>query len=149
MSLKQDIQNEVRILLPDTQVLLSLLSSLSTHSKSLESSLKRTADSEISLEQGVRGFKRFKTDSHMDDVDILVSGVCNLLEITLQRDTGVVQGMHDVDDVNDGDDNAFVIADIWGLRQCSEGGVTVKDEETHFYSRLLDAFKIYHVSYEL
>lgn len=146
LSLKQDIQNEVRILLPDTQVLLSLLSSLSTHSKSLESSLKRTADSEISLEQGVRAFKRFKTDSHMDDVDILVSGVCNLPEITLQRDTGVVQGMHDV---NDGDDNAFVIADIWGLRQCSKGGVTVKDEETHFYSKLLDAFKIYHVSYEL
>ncbi|XP_058204610.1 uncharacterized protein LOC131318694 isoform X1 [Rhododendron vialii] len=144
LSLKQDIQNEVRILLPDTQVLLSLLSSLSTHSKSLESSLKRTGDSEISLEQGVRAFKRFKTDSHMDDVDILVSGVCNLPEITLQRDTGVVQGMNDVDDVNDGDDNAFVIADIWGLRQCSEGGVTVKDEETHFYSRLLDAFKIYH-----
>ncbi|KAG5541010.1 hypothetical protein RHGRI_021034 [Rhododendron griersonianum] len=53
LSLKQDIQNEVRILLPDTQVLLSLLSSLSTHSKSLESSLKRTADSEISLEQAM------------------------------------------------------------------------------------------------
>ncbi|KAG5541002.1 hypothetical protein RHGRI_021030 [Rhododendron griersonianum] len=53
LSLKQDIHNEVRILLPDTQVLLSLLSSLSTHSKSLESSLKRTADSEISLEQAM------------------------------------------------------------------------------------------------
>lgn len=51
--------------------------------------------------------------------------------------------MHDADD---GDDNAFVIADIWELCQCSEGVMTAENEETYFYLRLLDAFKIYHVS---
>ncbi|KAH7866929.1 hypothetical protein Vadar_026855 [Vaccinium darrowii] len=142
-SLKQDIQNEVRILLPDTQVLLSVLSSLNAHSKSLELSLKRAVDTKISLEQGVHDVKRLKTDAHKDDLDILVSGVSYLPEITLPKNTGVAQGMHDVDDLIDGDDNA-VIADIWGLRQCSESCMTVKDEETHFYSRLPDALKIFH-----
>ncbi|KAI8031787.1 Uncharacterized protein C14G10.02 [Camellia lanceoleosa] len=144
VSLKQDIQNEVRILLPDPQVLLSLLSSLSTHYKSLESCLKRTADSEITPEQGVKVVKKLKTGTADEDMDILVSGVCSSPDIALPRDIEMVQGILDVDKLNNGDDYVKVIADIWGLHQCSMHGMAVKEEETVFYSKLLDALKFYH-----
>ncbi|GMP22619.1 hypothetical protein CsSME_00000555 [Camellia sinensis var. sinensis] len=144
VSLKQDIQNEVRILLPDPQVLLSLLSSLSTHYKSLESCLKRTADSEIMPEQGVKVVKKLKTGTADEDMDILVSGVCSSPDIALPGDIEMVQGILDVDELNNGDDYVKVIADIWGLHQCSMRGMAVKEEETVFYSKLLDTLKFYH-----
>ncbi|XP_028111055.1 uncharacterized protein LOC114309518 isoform X4 [Camellia sinensis] len=144
VSLKQDIQNEVRILLPDPQVLLSLLSSLSTHYKSLESCLKRTADSEITPEQGVKVVKKLKTGTADEDMDILVSGVCSSPDIALPGDIEMVQGILDVDELNNGDDYVKVIGDIWGLHQCSMRGMAVKEEETVFYSKLLDTLKFYH-----
>lgn len=138
VSLKQDIQNEVRVLLPDPQVLLSLLSSLSGYYKSLGSCLKRKADSEIILGESVNEAKKLKTDNTNEDTDILVSGVCSSPDIAVARDTG--------DELHYEGDHLKVIADIWGLHRCSARGMVVKDEETHFYSKLLDALKIYHVS---
>ncbi|GFZ14739.1 hypothetical protein Acr_24g0009290 [Actinidia rufa] len=138
VSLKQDIQDEVRIMLSDTQVLLSLLSSLSTRYKNLGSCLKRAADSEI--EQSA---KKLKTDAANEEIDILVSGVCSSPDIALLEGSGVVEGMHDVDELNNRDDHAKIAG---GMHQCSLRGIPVKDEETHFYSTLLDTLKVYHVS---
>ncbi|KAC9631546.1 hypothetical protein E3N88_45514 [Mikania micrantha] len=47
VSLKQDIQNEVQLLLPDHQVLLSLISSLNSRYKSDEKFLKRNAEDNV------------------------------------------------------------------------------------------------------
>ncbi|XP_057475147.1 uncharacterized protein LOC130763274 [Actinidia eriantha] len=136
VSLKQDIQDEVRIMLPDTQVLFSLLSSLSTRYKNLGACLKRAADSEI--EQSA---KKLKTDAANEEIDILVSGVCSSPDIALLEDSGVVEGMPDVDELNNRDDHAKIAG---GIPQRSLRSIPVKDEETHFYSTLLDTLKVYH-----
>ncbi|KAL6954142.1 diphosphoinositol-polyphosphate diphosphatase [Sarracenia purpurea var. burkii] len=97
------------------------------------------------LEQSANPVKKLKTDTANEDMDILVSGVCSSPVIALPGDVEVVEGMHDVDELINEDDHAKVIADIWGLPECSMRGMTIKDEETHFYSKLLDALKIYHL----
>ncbi|XP_052200530.1 uncharacterized protein LOC127806944 isoform X2 [Diospyros lotus] len=142
--LKEEIQNEVRISLPDPQVLLSLLSSLNTHYKSPESCLKRKEGSQIILDQSVNSVKKLKIDSRNDDDDILVSGVYPLPDIALPSDNGGVQDICDVEELNNKDDHRKVIADIWGLDESSMCNMKLQDEETFFYSKLLDTLKIYH-----
>ncbi|KAA8534397.1 hypothetical protein F0562_031914 [Nyssa sinensis] len=143
-SLQQDIQNEVRILLPDPQVLFSLLSSLNSHYKSPPLGLKRTADSEILLEHNVNGVKKLKTHTTSEDIDILVSGISFSPDIALPGDSGGVLGMNNVVDLDNGNDLVKAITDIWGLEQCPMPGMALKDLEAYFLSKLLDALKIYH-----
>nr|POE55391.1 hypothetical protein CFP56_61659 [Quercus suber] len=74
-SLKQDIQNEVRTSLLDPHVLLTLLSSLTCHPKTRESSLKRTADFEKLPEHSNNNIKKLKLNDENKDMDIVVSGI--------------------------------------------------------------------------
>lgn len=144
VSLKIDIQNEARTLLPDPQVLLFLLSSLSSHCKSLGSCLKRKRGLKVVLEKGNNLAKKLKTDDADEDVDILVSGVGGSPEIDLPGDDAVVEEIKNVDDVNEMDEHMNVVSDIWGLHQCSSPTVAAEDEETYFYSKLLDTLRVYH-----
>uniref|UniRef100_A0A5B6YI04 Nucleolar pre-ribosomal-associated protein 1 N-terminal domain-containing protein n=1 Tax=Davidia involucrata TaxID=16924 RepID=A0A5B6YI04_DAVIN len=143
-SLQQEIQNEVRILLPDPQVLFSLLSSLNSHYKSPELGLKRAADSEILLEHYGNGVKKLKTHTVSEDMDILVSGISSSPSITLPGDSKGILDTHNVVELDNGNDHVEAITEIWGLDRSSMPGIALKDLETYFLSKLLDAIKIYH-----
>ncbi len=145
-SLKKEIQNEVRALLPDPQVLLTLLSSLTRHPKTRESCLKRTADLETFPERSSNKIKKLKLNNENKDMDIVVSGISSDADFVPLGDSERDVGSHAADETDNGRDLMSVIAEIWGLDQCSEPLTTPKDVEMLFQSKLLDALKIYIVS---
>lgn len=142
VSLKKDIEDEVRILLPDPQVLFSLLTSLNSHYKRPELCLKRAADSEFVLEHYMNGFKKRKTCNANEETDIIVAGIGSP-DISLHGDTKEVQGENSLIELDNGDDREKVIAKIWDLHYPT---MELEDEETFFYSKVLDTLKFYHVS---
>ncbi|XP_071738783.1 uncharacterized protein [Rutidosis leptorrhynchoides] len=129
-SLKQDIQNEVQLLLPDHQVLLSLISSLNNRYKNEERSLKRSADTTESNTSN----KKLKTHSLNEETDILVGGITS----SPSYDDGILEEEHNLNKSDDLKDDSNLIKELWESNE-----ITV-DEELYFYSKLLDALKIYH-----
>ncbi|XP_021667302.2 uncharacterized protein LOC110655333 isoform X2 [Hevea brasiliensis] len=140
--LKQEIWNEIRTLLPDPQVLLSLLSPLSSLARSDKSCLKRTADKEISLLCCKRR-KKLKRKATIEDTDIIIGGINSLPDIALaEDDENVVESQ--IPHASDGTmDFMNVISELWGSDLCSVPDTTLKDAEILFQSKLLDALKIY------
>ncbi|KAG8380519.1 hypothetical protein BUALT_Bualt06G0024100 [Buddleja alternifolia] len=139
-ALKLEIQNGARMLLPDPQVFLSLLSPLNSHLKSLESTKKRKAETETASEHYVNASKRLKTNN--EDLDILISGV-NSAEVDLTEDGGVADSCGE-QQAEDGADIMKCIRDLWGLRESSIMHMDLQDGDTYFYSKILDALKIYY-----
>lgn len=143
-ALKEEIQNGVRMLLPDPQVLLSLLSPLSSHVKSLESASKRKAEAEIVPEHCGNSSKRLKSSHASEDLDLVISGVnssgINLFEEGEDVDSDGEQPLQNGADID------RCVRDIWGLSQCSASQTNIKDVDTLFYSKILDSLKIYYVS---
>lgn len=125
-SLKQEFQNLVRRLLPDHQVLLTLLSSLSSNSR------KRTADLEKFPEHSPKSVKKLKSDFGNKDSDIVVGG------ISFDQDIASPE--------NSERELTNVMADLWGSDFCSTPITALKDAELYFHSRVLDALRIYLVS---
>ncbi|XP_062077760.1 uncharacterized protein LOC133782458 isoform X2 [Humulus lupulus] len=142
-SLKQVIQNEVRTLLPDPQVLLTLLSSLSSQSKTRVSSLKRKPDSGDFLKQGRDDVKKLKRD-HMNntDSDIIVGGVNLSADLTSFKDSERIVGTPSADEFDTGKD-IIKVHEIWGSDLCDMSPFAMKDVEIFFQSKLLDALKTY------
>lgn len=141
-TLKTDIENQVQMLLPDPQVLLSLLSPLSNHFNCLMHPTKRKCETEIVPEKSLNVSKRMKSSAANEDIDILVGGVSEVdMSWVDQGSThsSIEQGLEKESD-------AKSIGNVWGLHQCSMADVN--NGETYFYSKLLDTLKIYHVSYE-
>lgn len=137
LSLKQELQNEVQILLPDPQVLLTLLSSLASQSRVQTVNLKRASG----LELNFHGVKKLKRTSPDHDTDIVVSGVVSSAPDFDEK-------MADIDMVETSDKERELmisIAELWDLDPFSNL-VEVKDAEFYFLSKLLDALTIYHVS---
>ncbi|XVF18198.1 hypothetical protein REPUB_Repub11eG0001000 [Reevesia pubescens] len=140
-SLKQDIQNEVRTLLPDTQVLLTLLSPLGTHGRTPKSSLKRKPGLEKFSENS--SLKKLKAGALKEDLDIVVGGISSLPDIALPGNHGVVADAHVADELDIEKEFLNIISEIWGLDLYSSPLIELKDVEMHFYSKLLDTLKIY------
>lgn len=140
-SLLLEIQNEVRILLPDPQVFLSLLSSLSSQTKTQESRLKRKLDLEKKSEHNSKSSKKMKVHSSNTDTDIIISGMTSTSDITLPA--GVTAETQAMDESDEEEEFLNVISEIWVLDPCSSPITTLKDAETYLQSRLLDALKIY------
>ncbi|KAL0314986.1 UNVERIFIED_CONTAM: putative protein C14G10.02, partial [Sesamum calycinum] len=138
-SLKTQIQDEVRMLLPDPQVLLSLLSPLNSHFKRLESTTKRKAEIETASEHSVHVSKRLKSSAASEDLDILISGV-NSSEVDLSRDGGIVESGGEQQSEN-GADILIFIKDLWGIHQTH---FDPTDGDTYFYSKILDSLQIYY-----
>ncbi|XP_073128794.1 uncharacterized protein [Henckelia pumila] len=137
-TLKTNIENEVRILLPDPQVLLSLLSPLSNQLNCLTRPTKRKCETEIVPEKSLYVSKRMKNSAANEDIDILVGGVSDVdMSWVDQGSTHLSseQGLEKESDVKS-------IGILWGLHQCSMADVN--NCETYFYSKLLDTLKIYH-----
>ena len=143
--LKQEIENEVRMLLPDPQVLLTLLSSLSSQSRIQELGLKRKGNSENFNVHRRNDRKKLKTDVLNEDTDIIVSGISSGLDIAFHGGEKALDTFT-ADDMDSGKDNVKIIAKIWGLQPSSMAGIALRDVETCFHSKLLDALKIYAVS---
>lgn len=146
-SLKQEIQNEVRTLLPDPQVLMTLLSSLTRHSKTHESCLKRMADSEKFTEHSGNKLKKSKTNFGNKDTDIIVSGLGSAPDIALPGDSERVVGSVAADEPDGAKDLMVVISEMWDLGRHSMPLNTLEDTGIFFQSKLLDAIKIYIVSF--
>ncbi|KAJ8549981.1 hypothetical protein K7X08_033688 [Anisodus acutangulus] len=142
-SLKQDIWNAVRILLPDPQVLFSLLSSLNEFYRGLEQkSLKRHADSEIGDKMNSR--KKLKIDVTNEDTDILVAGVSYSPDAVLPLDGEAIINGDDMDDSKDEDYFVKLITELWSLHSSPLPDSTIEDTEVLFYAKLLNALTIYY-----
>ncbi|KAL5548345.1 hypothetical protein UlMin_003576 [Ulmus minor] len=143
-SLKQEVQNEVRTLLPDPQVLLTLLSSLNSQFKSREAGKKRKADSENFPEHGSKNMKKSKKDIlNNEDSDIVIAGISFSADPTSCEDDERVVSTPLADEFDLGKDILNVLEEIWGKDICSLPPFAAKDAEIYFQSKLLDALKIY------
>lgn len=143
-SLKQEIQNDVRTLLPDPQVLLTLLSSLSSQSKSRELSLKRKSDTENYPEHGKNSVKRMKKGiSNDNDSDIVIGGISFSTDFVSHEDGEKAASTPTADEFDPGKDIVNILQEIWGPELCT---MTVPEAEAYFQSKLLDALKTYFVS---
>ncbi|XP_022717540.1 uncharacterized protein LOC111276058 isoform X2 [Durio zibethinus] len=138
-SLKRDIQNEVQTLLPNTQVLLTLFSSLGTHSRI--PSLKRKPGLETFSENS--SLKKLKAGVSKEDSDIIVGGITSGPDIALPEDHDMVADAHVTDVLGTEKEFLNVISEIWGLDLSSSPIMELKDAEMYFYSKLLDTLKIY------
>ena len=140
--LKQEIENEVRMLLPDPQVLLTLLSSLSSQSRNQELGLKRKSNSGNFTEHRNNDRKKLKINVLNEDTDIIVGGISPAYGIAFHGGEKAFDTFS-ADDLDSGKDNVKAIAKIWDLQSCSMAGI---DVDTCFYSKLLDSLRIYFVS---
>ncbi|XP_072970894.1 uncharacterized protein [Typha angustifolia] len=136
--LKQYIQDDVRALLPDPQVLLKLLSSLShKHPKHSGKSLKRCSTLPMVVA------KKLKTDTSNEDVDIVICGIDaeptdNIIED--QKEGKNVSKKQDLDLVND---HMAIFADLWDFNEEKLITYETKDTENIFHSKLLDVLAFY------
>ncbi|KAK9082672.1 hypothetical protein Scep_029143 [Stephania cephalantha] len=140
ISLKQEIQDDVRALLPDPQVLLKLLSSPSSlDSKNDETSRRRARKPEKLAEiHDSNGLKKLKVD---EEVDILIGGFGTELDADLPKEKVKATGTVVMEELA-GDDCMKATAKIWGLQQCSFKD-ELKDAQVFFRSKLLDALTLY------
>lgn len=145
VSLKQDIQNEVQLLLPDHQVLLSLISSLNSRFKSEERTLKRGPDTSVLLEHRSRS-KKLKTSTTTEETDILVGGISSTLDMEIPDDDGIIQEEDVVKDSENLKGDASLITQLWESHESNNLDMLTEDEESYLYSKLLEALKFYHVS---
>lgn len=144
-SLKQNVLDEVRILLPDPQVLFTLLSSVSSFYQTSGSALKRAADSESIGSRKASAKKKSKIDTVNEDIDILVGGLSSSADIVVaggsekSRETLTMTQF-------DNEDGHKKILEIWSSYESSLSLDIVQYAEVYFCCKVLDALKIYHVS---
>lgn len=145
----QEIQNEVRTLLPDPQVLLTLLSAQSSQSRVRESCLKRKAGSAYVLECKSKSRKKLKTTvvNEDTDTDIIISGMNVDSQFTLPKDSENFSDTLIVDSVDTEKELMNTILEIWGLDLCSKPDVALNDADIYFHSKILDTLKFYLVSF--
>lgn len=143
--LKQKVQDEVRILLPDPQVLFTLLSSVSSFDQTSGSALKRAADSESVESHKATVKKKSKIAVINEDIDIVVGGLSSSavsIEPGDIKEPREIETMSQFDDENGLED----IREIWSSFENSFSLDLEKSAEVYFYCQVLEALKIYHVS---
>lgn len=144
VSIKQYIQDEVRVLLPDPQVLVKLFSTPSSRVlKHAGTSLKRCASL---AESGLRKFKKLKSGSINDNIDLVIGGIddeftADISETQKKAKSSFTENELDVDK-----DIKMTMTEIWGLNKspCSINVLT--EPEIYLYSKLLDILTFYLVS---
>ncbi|XXG86023.1 hypothetical protein AAC387_Pa11g1011 [Persea americana] len=145
MHFKQEIQNEVRALLPDPQVILKLLSSLCCdHHKNLKRNLKRERTSEdISESRHRDDIKKLKSDTSKDNVDIVLGGIIAGHDTSLHENYGKDKGTYFTEEGDPENDNLTVLARIWDSHEFPASGNDRKDAEIYLHSKLLDVLTFY------
>lgn len=139
---KQEIQNDVQALLPDPQVLLTLLSSLDSCSKTHGSCLKRTASRH---EHSSQSIKKIKKDTAERDIDIVVGGISTSPDIALSGHGGRVSNAPREDALDDEEDFMRIVGEIWDLELYSMTITTPKGAGNYLHSKLLDALLYFRV----
>ncbi|XP_050217080.1 uncharacterized protein LOC126667967 [Mercurialis annua] len=139
---KQELRNEIQTFLPDPQIFLSLLSSLSSPAKASDSCLKRKADKETCLVP-CKKRKTLKKTIMNEDADIIIGGITSALDSACAMDGENVvdsQMPHALDSEMD-----FItgLSELWNFDQCFGSVSTRKDAEIFFHSKVLDAVKVY------
>lgn len=144
-SLKQKVQDEVLILLPDSQVLFTLLSSVSSFYETPKSTLKRSSDSESVGSHITPARKKSKTNIISEEIDIVVGGL-DCAEKIVPGDTE--KPRKTVATLQFDDENGLEqLMEIWRSYESSFSLETVKGSEVYFYCKLLEALEMYHVSF--
>ncbi|XP_031485004.1 uncharacterized protein LOC116254077 isoform X1 [Nymphaea colorata] len=139
-SFRQGLQDEFRAILPDPQVLLKLLSSLSCSQAFTRKPLKRkelTTSHETS-----KAAKRSKSNKASEDVDIFISGIASEVRVSQSGEYGIVDDTHPKEDADEMQ-NTSMIAWIWSLDDLSFFGDEPWNIESYFHSKLLDAVTLY------
>ncbi|KAJ7963838.1 Nucleolar pre-ribosomal-associated protein 1 [Quillaja saponaria] len=142
-SLKQEIQNEARTSLPDSQVLLTLLSSVGGRSREHKPCAKRMAAIETYDENRGNNMKKLKMSTVDADIDIVVGGISSAQDVELTRGNGKDVGTHTIDDLDNAKDLTNVLVEIWGFDLCSIPVTTLEDAGIYFHTKLIDALKLY------
>ncbi|GAA0141611.1 hypothetical protein LIER_02723 [Lithospermum erythrorhizon] len=138
--LMRDIENELRMSLPFPGELFSLLSPLYKNPKSCQ---KRPA-TEAALEHNPKDRKKLKMAGVNEDVDIVIGGISSANDMILPGDSGQNPGDHDMDQEDDDDASLIkLISEIWEVNGDSLQTIVHSDEDTFFYSKVLDALKVY------
>ena len=140
---KQEIQNELRTLLPDPQVLLTVLSPLSSQARNDGSGLKRKNAESLPKKIFKRRKKREECDIPGDDV--IVGGTDLASEVALSRDDEVVDPQLP-GEVASENDYMGILLELWDSDPCLISATSINDAETFFYAKLLQTLKIYIVS---
>lgn len=141
VSLKQLIQDEVRAMLPEPQVLLKLLSSSGQKQKYSGTGLKRHAHlPEVAS-------KKSKLNDTSEDIDIIISGIDSEHDNGIPENGDQLKAENTIQDLDVMKDDRTVIAEIWGLSEQTLISDELNHEENFFQSKLLDAFKFYLVSF--
>ncbi|XP_057545063.1 uncharacterized protein LOC130824182 isoform X1 [Amaranthus tricolor] len=141
-SLKQKVQDEVLILLPDSQVLFTLLSSVSSFYETPKSTLKRSSDSESVGSHITPARKKSKTNIISEEIDIVVGGL-DCAEKIVPGDTE--KPRKTVATLQFDDENGLEqLMEIWRSYESSFSLETVKGSEVYFYCKLLEALEMYH-----
>ncbi|WOL03409.1 hypothetical protein Cni_G12129 [Canna indica] len=135
VSLRQYILDEVRGLLPDPQVLLKLLSSLSYKHSSKRS--KRT-----NALPEVTG-KRLKIDITTENVDIIISGMDTEPTNIASGHQNEAKNVATVPELDGDKERRAIVAEIWGLNKQKMVTTEPVDEQDFFYSKLLDTLALY------
>ncbi|CAI9091124.1 OLC1v1026064C1 [Oldenlandia corymbosa var. corymbosa] len=141
-SLQHDVQNAVQIVLPKPQVLYDLLPSLNGNFKSSKKPTKRTAEEDLDSECLI-DWKRLKNSTLNEDNDFVVSGVDFVPDDGLIESDGAPLD-YDTNELNNSVDFLNHVKEIWGLLGCSTEETAIKHGESFFFSKLLDALKIFH-----
>ncbi|OAY74978.1 Nucleolar pre-ribosomal-associated protein 1 [Ananas comosus] len=131
ISLKQFFQDEVRAVLPDPQVLLKLLSSMSCKEpKNSGKSLKRCSN--------FPGFvaKKLKSETTNEDIDIMIGGI----DAEYTDANGTESDKQDLDLVND---RMVTVKDVWGSKEHNLIINEPLDAEDVFQSKLLEILTFY------
>ncbi|XP_020269128.1 uncharacterized protein LOC109844484 [Asparagus officinalis] len=138
VSVRQLIQDEVRAMLPEPQVLLKLLSSSGQkHSKLPERGLKRDADlPEV-------GLKKRKLNDASEDIDIIISRIDTEGSNGTTKDFDKLEAENMMEELDVQKDDTVVIAEIWGLSEKTMISSEPNSIENFFQSKLYDAFKFY------
>ncbi|KAH9606553.1 hypothetical protein KSS87_009132, partial [Heliosperma pusillum] len=140
-SLKQKLKDEVRISLPDSQVLFTLISSVGSIYQKITS--RKRAYSEDSCAQKTIVKKRRKTDTN-HDVDIFVGGLHSAAADSILFDDSekIEEGVTVLASGNETDDR--VLSEIWDSDETFLTLYVVNRGDVFFHCKVLEALKIYH-----
>ncbi|KAL9254329.1 Nucleolar pre-ribosomal-associated protein 1-like protein [Drosera capensis] len=144
ISLRREIQNEVRVLLPDPQVFFGLLNSLSNKYNSYQSSLKRKSSPKAieEEEKEKKKKKKLKADVPTDEIDIVVGGLNFDGDLDLQHEGDNKVALR-VKDADDGNNHRWKFGEVWRLNRCSTSSSPEDNADVYFHCKLLEVLQIY------
>ncbi|KAK1281237.1 hypothetical protein QJS04_geneDACA018223 [Acorus gramineus] len=151
VSLKQDIQDEIRAVFPDHQTLLNLLSatkkkkspssSNDSHSENSTSCLKRCRNStDVECRNGA---KKLKTSPSVEDVDVIVGGIYSELSIDVTEGCDGTEDASYRGDLDAQQNDLVEVSKIWGIHDLGTTANEFEDARIFFLSKLLDVLTLY------